>query len=152
MASPMTDARARVKAIIAAVYTAEGWTAGDDKFGRSKGMGEAHGTASISVTPDYERERFGKAYILDLGILVQFYLGYDAEPDETISRDSTIIEGYADRLRAAFAGAGSRVDVGDAWYLRLTGIEYPEDPTGNKTRFEATIVGEATNAAALPSA
>jgi hypothetical protein len=152
MASPATAARERIKDVIAAEFTAEGWTATDDKFGRSKGMGEPHTEASISVTPDYERERPGRALLLDVGITVQFYLGYDAEPDETISRDSTIIEGYADRFRSQFEGAGCRVDDGDAWYLRLTNIEYPEDPTGNKTRFEALVVGQATNRAAMPSA
>lgn len=151
MASPMTAARARVKEIVEAVYSTEGWTAGDDRFGRSKGKDLATDQAAISVTPDYERERPAKAYLLDLGITVQFYLGFAAEPDENIERDSTVIEGYADRFRAAFAGAGARVDDGDAWYLRLTSIEYPVDPTGNKTRFEALITGEATNRAALPS-
>ena len=151
MSAPETDSRARVKQAVATAFSAEGWTAGDDRFGRSKGMGEPHDQASISVTPLYARERLNKAWLLDIGILVQFYLGYDAEPDETIVRDSTVIEGYANRLRAQFAGAGARVDTGDAWYLRWTGVEYPVDPTGNITRFEATIIGEAKNAAALPS-
>ena len=151
MSAVETDIRNAVKTIVAAVYATEGWTAGDDKFGRSMGKDEAHDQAFISVTPDFARERPLKALILDVQVTVQFYLGYDAVPDETISRDSSIIEGYADRLRLAFEGAGSRVDTGDAWYLRLTGIEYYDDPTGNKTRFEATIVGEGVNRAAMPS-
>jgi len=150
MAAPETAARNAVKALIAAVYAAEDWEAGDDKFGRSKGMGEPHDVASISVTPDSSRERPGKAWLLDINITVQFYLGYDAEPDETIQRDSTIIEGYAARLRDAFAGGGATVDQDDAWYLRLTGIEYPVDPTGNKTRYEAQITAEGLNRAAMP--
>lgn len=151
MSAPETASRTRVKQAIQTAFSAEGWTAGDDKFGRSMGKDDAHNHANISVTTDFARERPGKAHILDIAILVQFYLGYDAVPDETISRDNTIVEGYADRLRAQFAGAGARVDSGDAWYLRVVGTEYPDDPTGNKTRFEMNIVGEALNRAAMPS-
>ena len=147
----MTASRTAIKNLISTVYTTEGWTAGDDRFGRSKGKDQAEDVAAISVTPLYERERPGQAEILDLGILVQFHLGFAAVPDENIVRDSTVVEGYGDRLRAAFAGAGCRVDDGDAWYLRFTAIDYPVDPTGNITRFEATIVGEAYNRAAMPS-
>lgn len=151
MSAPENDFCDFIQDTIAATYTAESYTAGTDRFGRSKGMNEPHGDASISVTVDYARERAGKAYLLDVGLTVQFYLGYDAQPDENIVRDATVIQALGARLRDAFGGQGSSVQVGDAWYLRLTGIEYPVDPTGNKTRYEATFVGEATNTAALPS-
>jgi hypothetical protein len=151
MSSPATAARAHIKSVIATVYSAEGWTAGDDKIGRSMGKEVAVDEATIAVTTDYERERLGQAIMLDIGILVQFYLGFDASPDETITRDVTDVEEYADRLRNAFSGSGATVDDGDAWYLRVVGTEYPDDPTGNKTRFEMNIVCEATNAAALPN-
>lgn len=151
MSSPVNASIARIQEVVETVFAAEGWSAGTDKFGRSKGMGEPHDQASISATPDFERERPAKAWLLDMQITVQFYLGYDAQPDENISRDATVVSEYADRFRAAFAGPGCRVDDGDAWYLRFTGVDYPPDPTGNKTRFEATIVGVGPNRAALPS-
>lgn len=151
MSVPENDFCDFIQDTIASVYSAESYTAGTDKFGRSKGMNEDHDAAFISVTADWARERPGKAYILDVSLTVQFYLGFDAQPDENITRDATVIQAFAGRLRDAFGGQGASVQVGDAWYLRLTGIDYPPDPTGNKTRFEATFVGEATNSAALPS-
>jgi hypothetical protein len=33
----------------------------------------------------------------------------------------------------------------DLWFLRIVGVEYPDDPTGNKTRLEARLVGQGTN-------
>lgn len=151
MSSPATAARSVIKTRIATAFSTEGWTGGDDKFGRSMGMELEEDDAAISVTTDFERPRLNNASLLDIGITVQFYLGYDASPDETISRDVTVIEEFAERLRQQFVGAGARVDSGDAWYLKIIGTEYPDDPTGNKTRFEMNFICEAYNAAAMPS-
>lgn len=137
-------------ALIDDEFSAEGWTAGFDRFGRSKGMGEPHDQASISVTPESERPRPGRIIELQVPVVVQFYLGYDAEPDETITRDSREIAALAGRFRRMLAGDAVNLPDG-AWYVRLGDIDYPLDPTGNKTRFEARVEGIGANAAALPA-
>ena len=147
MASPATAIRNELKDLIATVYSDEGWTAADDKFGRSKGMGMAEDEAAIAVYTDSETQRPGRILELIVLVTVQFHLGYKAEPDETIVRDPGVIEAYADRLRAAFDEGGGA----DHWFSHLISITYPDDPTGNKTRFEARIEGRAGNTPALPT-
>jgi hypothetical protein len=88
--------------------------------------------------------------VLEVEVVLQLYLAFEAVPDEDIQRNPSVIEGYADRLRTAFRTQSSGTTA-DLWFLRLTGIEYPDDPTGNKTRLEATIVGRAQNRAGTPA-
>jgi hypothetical protein len=53
-------------------------------------------------------------------------------------------------LRRAFsAESGGTGD--DFWFLRLRSIEYPDDPTGNKTRLEARFTAWAHNPAGTPT-
>lgn len=141
-----TQVRSRVKSIFATVFTSEGWTAADDRLTRAAGK---DGTQA-AVYPEAARERPGNVEILDIPVVLQLYLAYDAVPDENIVVDPGIIEGYADRLRTGFQTQSGANDP-DFWYLRLQRIEYPPDPTGNISRLEAYIVGEARNRAGIPT-
>lgn len=138
-----------VAALVDDEFSVEGWETQHDRFGRSKGMGDPHDQAIIGVYPEREFPRPARVIQLQVPVVLQFHLGYDAEPDENIVRDPRIVAAFAGRLRRAFAGQNS--DVGDGvWFLQLGDIEYPPDPTGNITRFEARIEGTGSNAAALP--
>lgn len=154
MAAPETSVSERVAAIADATFAAE-ITAGDitatehDKFGRSAGMELASGKARMAVSADEAREDFRRVIELVVPVTFQFYMAYDAEPDETIVRDPREIQALAARLREEFnetSGPGA-----DHWFIRCKRIEYPDDPTGNKTRFTAEIEGRCANPAALPS-
>lgn len=148
MTPPETQVRARVKAIFAATFAAEGWEAADDKLTRAAGK---DGVTQAACYPEAARERFGAVEMLDIPVVLQLYLAYTAEPDENIVVDPTIIEGYAGRLRTAFRTQSSANDP-DFWSLRLQRIEYPPDPTGNISRFEAYILGAGQNEAGMPQA
>jgi hypothetical protein len=144
MAAPATLVRARVKEVVEDEFSAEGFTVADDKLLRAHGK---DGT-ELAVSPDFERESYGNVNVLEVGVFLQVYLEYDASPDEGIVVDPSIIEGYGDRLRRAFQ-TESDGTTADLWFLRLTGIEYPDDPTGNKTRLEARFTARCENPAAL---
>lgn len=146
MTPPETLVRDRVQSIFATVFTAEGWTAADDKLPRAAGK---DGETVAACYPEAARERPGNVEVLEIPVVVQLYLAYTAEPDEFIVVDPGVIEGYADRLRAGFTNQSSG-NVSDFWGLRLVGIEYPDDPTGNKSRLEARVVGMAQNKAGTP--
>jgi hypothetical protein len=149
MTSPAENACNAVAALVDAEFSAEGWETQHDKFGRSKGMEIAEDEAAIAVYPEAERERQGQVQVLDVDVTLQFHLGYAAEPDETIERDPRVVAEFADRLRRAFQGAASSGNTADFWYMRLQSVTYPDDPTGNKTRFEAAVLVECENPASL---
>jgi hypothetical protein len=131
------DIRARIKTVIETEFTTEGWTVTDDKLGRSTGMdGQTH--VATSPIRSYEDRR--RVIQLNIEVLLQVFLPYEVDP--------SVIEGYGDRIRAAF-GPNSSGNTGDMWGFRVTEISYPDDPTGNKTRLEAQILGYANNEAAL---
>lgn len=145
MPSAATSVRARVKQVVDAEFAGEGYVVEDDKLPRAAGR---DGVARLATYPERERESFKDVNVLEIEVVLQLYLPYTAEPDETIVVDPSVIEDIGARLRAAFQ-TQSDGDSGDFWYLRLAGIEYPDDPTGNKSRLEATFTARAQNAAAL---
>lgn len=154
MAAPETSVSERVATIANAVFAAE-ITAGDitatehDKFGRSAGMELAAGKARMAVSANEAREDFRRVIELVVPVTFQFHMAYDAEPDETLVRDPRAIQALAARFRTGFnetSGPGA-----DHWFIRCKAVTYPDDPTGNKTRFEAEIEGRCSNPAALSS-
>lgn len=144
MASLATLTRARVKEVVEAEFSDRSWTVADDKLLRAAGH---KGSDEIAVFPEAEREKPGAVNQLECPVWLQVYLAYDANLDEDQVVDPTIIEEIAERLRAAFADE-SGGDSADLWFLRLQRIEYPDDPTGNKSRLEALITGYGANQAA----
>lgn len=147
MASAATTVRERVIDIVEAEFTAEGLTVAHDKLPRAAGK---DGATVAAVYPEAEYERAGRVIELVVPVVLQIYMAYEAEPDETIVVNPTIIEDYGDRLRDAFRTQSSG-NTGDMWFLRLQRIDYPDDPTGNKSRLEARIEGYGNNQASLPA-
>lgn len=147
MTATETLVRARVKQVVEAEFAAEGFTVENDKLPRAAGR---DGRNRLAVSPEEASEQFSDVTVLEVNVLLQFYLAFEAKPDENIAVDPGVIEGYADRLRTAFQ-ANSDGGTGDFWFLRLTGIDYPDDPTGNKSRLEAHFTARASNPAGLPA-
>lgn len=146
MASAATTVRERVIEIVEDEFSEEEITVANDKLTRAAGQ---NGSIEAAVYPEAEYERPGRVIELVVPVVLQLYLPYDANPDETIVVDPATIEGYAERLRTAFQTQSSG-NTADMWFLRLTRIDYPDDPTGNKSRLEAQIEGHASNYASVP--
>lgn len=145
MAAPETLIAARIKQVFDAEFTPEGFVLEPDKLLRAAGKdGEAH----AAVSPNNAVEAPRTVVRLDVETLIQLYLGFDPTPDEDRVVDPGVIVGYGDRIRRAF-GPNSSGNTSDMWGLRVTRIDYPDDPTGNKSRLEATVIGYADNTAAL---
>jgi hypothetical protein len=147
MASAATSVRQRVIDIVEAEFSAEGLIVTNDKLTRAAGK---DGETVAAVYPEAEYERPGLVIELVVPVVLQIYMAYEAEPDETIQVDPGVIEDYGDRLREAFRTQSSG-NTSEMWFLRLTRIDYPDDPTGNKSRLEAQIEGYGNNQASLPA-
>lgn len=145
MPATETLVRDHIRSVVETEFSSEGFTVADDKLTRAAGM---EGTA-LAVYPEDASENPKQVMELVVKATLQLYLAYSAEPDENIEVDPSVIEGYADRLRSAFQDDSSG-GSGDFWYLRLTGIEFPDDPTGNKSRLEAHFQAYADNLASTP--
>lgn len=142
MAAPETDARQELITAIAAEYAAEGFPVRDDHLHPSVGT---KGTA-IAVSTDDVPSDGGNRFINRINIKVQFYGKWkkEVDPEQTVSQAT--VEGYADRFRRMMLSLDqSRVGSDRVWYFILERIVYINDPTGNKTRFEAFVTARGNN-------
>lgn len=145
MAAPETEARAALKSLIESAFSAEGFTVANDHLHESLGN---KGTR-IGVSPNRSSPTSSNNFVLEMQIFVQFYAKYKLEIDPLQSVDPATIEGYAERFREALRTGDP--NTSRVWYFQLTNLNYPLDPTGNKTRFEATVVARGNNTALLES-
>ena len=143
MTPPATAVRQRVREIVEDEFSAEGWEVTDDKLPRASGH---DGVTRLAVYPEDEHVQARNHYELIVPVVLQVYLGYEAKIDEFQQVDPGIIEAIGDRLRRAFENS-SVGTTSDLWFLNLIRIEYPDDPTGNKSRLEAHIEGHCENPA-----
>lgn len=142
--SPTTALRAVLIAVLNAEFNPEEVVFADDKLHESMGSKGAVG----AVYPNYEEQMFNNADVTTPFVTVQYYDRYNLQIDPAQSVDPTIIETKAERFKRALQGAnpgGSAVQ----WYPLIIRIDFPDDPTGNKTRFEATVRGHAQNTALI---
>lgn len=142
MASPYAQAADALKLIIDTEFATEGYAAIHDNLHPAVGQ---EGTR-IGIAPESEEARPGRAIQNDMSITVKFYRRWDAQVDENKKVDPRPISEFAERFRQAVRG-NDRIGTDSAWYFNLLRIRYPNDPTGNKTRFEADLVAYGTNSA-----
>jgi hypothetical protein len=141
-ASPYQQAADALKSIIDTEWAPEGWTAIHDNL--HPAVGQA-GTR-IGIAPEVDEARAGNMVQNDMSITVKFYRRWDADVDQNKKIDPREITGHAERFRHALLHSNP-ASTGSVWYFNLLRIRYPNDPTGNKTRFEADIVAYGNNTA-----
>lgn len=140
--SPYAEAAEFLKALIDDEWSVEGWTAIHDNLHPAIGQ---EGTR-IGIAPEEETPRAGNMLFNDIVITVKFYRRWDPDVDYTKKVDPHDIAAHAERFRRAVKAAGDP-RTGAVWYFNITRIRYPNDPVGNKTRFEADIVAYGNNSA-----
>lgn len=142
MAAPETTARQALIDLLATEFAAEQFPIKDDRIHESLGW---DGTV-IGVSPERTFSDPAQRYVSNIELLVQFYGSYNKEvnPKQTVS--PSVIEGFAERFRSSLRG-NADPNTGEVWYFTLDRIEYPRDPTGNKTRFEAYLTAKGNNSA-----
>lgn len=142
--APETEARKALITALETEFAADQFPVRDDKLHASLGD---QGTL-IGVYPERSTASPGDNYVNEYDIVVQFYGKYNLEVERAQTVSPATIETFAERFRRAL-----RVDVdprtGPVWYFSLLRINYPDDPTGNKTRFEATVLARGNNSALL---
>jgi hypothetical protein len=140
--SPYRIAANGLKTIIDTEFTAEGIVATHDHLHESVGWDGKY----AAISPDYERPEAGNFAALGVWIKVQLYLNWDKEINPFQAVDPRIIADYGQRFREACRDA-SLTYSGEFWFFNVMDLRYPHDPTGNKTRFEASIKAWGENAA-----
>lgn len=144
MASPYEEVANALKTIIDTEFSAEGYTALHDNL--HPAVGE-EGTR-IGIAPEEETPRADNMLMNDTSVTVKFYRRWSADVDPSKKVDPRVIAGFAERLRNAVRTA-SITSSGGFWYFNVVRVRYPNDPTGNKTRFEADIVAYGNNSALI---
>jgi hypothetical protein len=144
--APETEARARLTKILEEEFGSENIPVKQGKLHGSYG----HEGAAIGVSPGTATPGAGaRGNTLSQGseIVVQFYGKWvkDVEPKAVV--DPTIIEERAERFRRRLQG--NDVDTSGSWFFNLLRVRYPDDPTGQKTRFEADVQSIGNNSALI---
>lgn len=140
MSSPSTVARTALQTLLNAEFAADNIVVRSDRLDASLGQ---EGTV-VGVSPVREYADGANRLHLLVEMRVQFYGRWDADGDPGRVIDPAKVEAYADRLRRA-VGAGHPAVSADLWWFDLIEVTYPADPTGNITRFEATVLAHAQN-------
>lgn len=138
--SQATEARLVLNGLLATEYAPEGYSILSDKLDESLGN---NGTR-IGTSTNRELPQSGQELVMNIELLVQFYGKWKELIDPNMRVDPAAIENYAERFKRAIQTTpGPQNDR--VWYYKLLELRYPDDPTGNKTRFEALLLAYGNN-------
>jgi hypothetical protein len=126
-------------AVIAAFndeFAAEGFTMIPDRLHESLGRRRV----AVGISPDEDTPNIRTRIAEQFYVTVQFYGLWDEKIDPETQINPSVVVGYAARLKEALR----RTQVSDpgtsaVWYFDVDRTRYPNDPTGNKSRFEMSI-------------
>lgn len=139
MAAPITLFRQHVMTIVQTEFAPEAIPVRSDKLHDSVG----HDGSVAAVYPDAEAA--GESGIhQNILVYVQVYGRYDLEIDPNQTVDPAKIEGWSWRLQRRIQQTPDlgQIDTNSQlWYFNVVAINYPDDPTGNKTRFIMALEG-----------
>lgn len=139
MAAPITNFRNAIKAVVEDAHPdliADGMPVRNDKLHPSLG----HSGPVAAIYPTGERAHSESGVTNAMQIVVQMFLRYDLEVDPEQTVDPAIVEQRAFQFQQAVQRAASPRNQG-VWFYNVVDIDYPDDPTGNKTRYVATLEG-----------
>lgn len=142
--SPYVIAATALKTIIDTKFSADGLVAVHDHLHESVGWDGNY----VGISPDLERPETGSMAALGVYLKVQFYMKWEKQIDPFQKVDPFPIARLAQRFREGCRDS-SLTYSGEFWFFQVLNITYPHDPTGNKTRFEASIKAWGNNAAVV---
>lgn len=145
MAAPETEARNALIDLLETEFSSDGFAVQDDKLHESVGF---DGTL-LGVYPERSVAGPGNRFVNDMELKVQFFGAYDKQVDPFQAVSPSIIEDFAHRFKRALHDSSPDPNTGKVWFFVLDRIEFPDDPTGNKTRFVATLKARGNNPALL---
>lgn len=125
-----------IKTVFEAEFSTEGFVMVFDNLHESLGRHRV----DVGVAPVADEVNLRNAVVQETWVEVKFYDLWTQEinPDTVVNpvRITAFAERFRDSLRRARA---TDPGTGQVWYFDVRRIAYPNDPTGNKTRFVATI-------------
>lgn len=126
-----------LKGLIEDEFAAEGFKVVFDKLHES--LGERR--VEIGVFPVEDITRSDNAMVQETTLELRFLGLWSKKVDPTQLVNPTLVTTYAERFRRKLQETEGLVTApsGRAWFFLLNRVWYPDDPTGNKTRFYATI-------------
>ena len=135
MPVPYHVAATALKTIIDAEFTDRSAAATHDKLHESLG----YRRLEIGLSPIRRVLQPGNEIVAQQFILVQWYDLWDKEIDNEQTVNPFNIAEMAYRFETALESQSATAS-NQVWFFKVPTIEFPDDPTGNKTRFEATVV------------
>lgn len=131
-----------LKSIIDAEFAPEGIEAIHDNLHESLGLERRE----CGIAPIEDAIPMSNGLVKETFVEVRFYDFWKREITPTTVVDPRIITNYAERFRrAVHAARANQVGTGIMWYFDVRRVQYPNDPTGNKTRFHAQVRGYGNN-------
>lgn len=133
---------ATLQSIISTTFAAEGVTPLRDNL--HEALGQDRPECGIAPVEDRVPERNG--LVQETAIEIKYYDLWTQEISPTTVVDPSAITNKAERLRRAIETHNQDPGTGVAWYFNIRRTRYPNDPTGNKTRFVMEIEAFGNNA------
>lgn len=134
--SPFATIAAGIKDAFEAEFAPEQLTMRYDNLHGANGQKRVE----VGIAPAEDVPNARNMVALESYVEVKFYDIYKDSRSPDTQVDPRKITEYAERFRRCLQNAGVRdVATSDVWYFDVMRIRYPNDPTGNKTRFVATI-------------
>lgn len=149
VASPYEAVATALKAIIDAEFAAENIVAIHDNLHEALGQKRV----AVGIAPIEDLVMGSNNVVQETWAEVRFYDLWDAKVDPAQQVDPLKITAYAERFRDACRRASaSTPGTGQVWYFDVRRIQYPNDPTGNKSRFVATVRAYGNNSGLVETA
>lgn len=134
--SPYVQVAEALEAIIEAEFDDKSITVQHDNVHESLGY---LGTI-VGIAPEDETPTPGRMIQNEIRVRVKFYDFWDKAVDNQQQVDPRVIAGLAERFRrACYAQHASVTGTPLVWFFDVMTVTYPNDPTGNKSRFEAVV-------------
>lgn len=135
-ASPFETAATVVMQVFNDEFEPEGFTMIPDKL--HEALGRRAVAAGIAPVEDVTSP--GNALVQETYIEVRLYDLWTEEIDPETQINPFRITAFAERLRNALrVTRATDVGTGDVWFFDVRRTQYPDDPTGNKSRFHMVI-------------
>lgn len=138
--NPFVEAATILKTIFDEEFSSEGFVMIFDNLHPAMGRKRV----DVGVAPTEERPMSRDYYAQETWMEVRFYDLWKEEIDPATLVNPTRITDFAYRFRDAIR-RHTEPGTGNMWYFNVERTEYPDDPTGNKTRFHMTIVAYGNN-------
>lgn len=143
---PYAIAATALKTIIDTEFEAERIVAVHDRVHDSLG----HDGIYVGIAPVREAPTANNRAVQETWIEIRFFDLWDKMIDPEQEVDPFPIAGRAERLRRAIKSAvteGIVTTSGEMWFMHVDRVDYPDDPTGNKSRFVMIVRAWGNNSA-----